>query len=46
MDMDTIGYFLFMTEEEHKADEANENRSPVDFPPQTEEEPPQKTSGV
>ena len=42
IDMDTIGYFLFMSEEERKAKEAQENRSTNEDPPMLEESPDQK----
>ena len=45
IDMETIGYFLFMSEEERKAKEAQENRSTDDNSISAEEEPAQKNKG-
>ena len=44
LDMNTIGYFLFMSEEEKKAVETQENRSVNNDPLCEEERPRQKTS--
>ena len=43
--MDTIGYFLFMSEEERKAKKAQENRSTDEESISTEERPAQSGIG-
>ena len=45
LDMDTIGYFLFMSEEERKTKETQENRSTNEIITSTEEEPGQRSNG-
>ena len=44
LDLETIGYFLYMSEQEQKEKAARENRSTENYPSSKDEESDQKTN--